>query len=386
MNRSRDRDQILYIGLVTGNGGDAVQMLELAAGMIRRGRGARIMLPRVDATVAFAEQCQERGVPVERTSLLRADITGTRQNPIDVVRLFRQTSASTLHLHTGNDCLPRTVMLALALLRLPPAFVTLQSPYSTLRPGDARARAWAVAAPRQFRKVICPSEHALETQRAYGVPAPVLQCIYNGVDIARYAGGDGSLVRAELGLERDTPLIVFTSRMDRQKRPLDLLEAFVGIAAEFPAAHLAFVGTGALTEAVKIAAVDARVAARVHFAGHRSNIPDWLAAATVWAMPTESENFSLAILEALAAGCPVLSTWCRGNDEILVDNRNALTFPVGDVSAMTTALRRLLATPDLRSRLSAAARVTAQDHSLNRTIAAYAECYAASPDLSVTGL
>ena len=69
----------------------------------------------------------------------------------------------------------------------------------------------------------------------------------------------------------------------------------------------------------------------MRLAGYQTNVADWLAAATVWLLPTERENFSVAVLEALAAGCAVLSTTCPGNDEVLTDRENRGLFPVGDI-------------------------------------------------------
>jgi len=147
------------------------------------------------------------------------------------------------------------------------------------------------------------------------------------------------------------------------------------VAAEFPHAHIVFLGTGKLEPSLRAASQHHRLTARVHFAGHQHNVPDWLAASTVWVLPTERENFSLAVLEAMAAGCAVLSTNCPGNDEVLVDGKNALTTEIGDVEAMTNGLRRLLSDGQLRSQLSANARAAAATYSVERMVDAYAACY-----------
>jgi glycosyltransferase involved in cell wall biosynthesis len=80
----------------------------------------------------------------------------------------------------------------------------------------------------------------------------------------------------------------------------------------------------------------------------------------VWLLPTEAENFSLAVLEALAAGCAIVSTPCRGNDEVLVHDQNALLAPVGDVDALAGCLRCLLADRARRERLRDGARRTSR--------------------------
>ena len=371
----KDRVDILYIGFLLGHGGDAIQMEDLAVSMARGGRRVKVIVPALETSADFAERCRHRGVRVERSPLLRADAQAAHQNPFDMLRLFSRNRAPIVHLHTGDVCLPRFATLAMDLLRLPPAFVTVHSPYDTLGPGDARARYWAAVVSRRFHKVFCPSDHSRATQIRYGLAQERVQTIHNSVDLDRYGHGDPTSVRSRLGLAPDAPLIVFTSRMDAQKRPLDALAAFARIASDFPAAHLVFVGTGALTEEATKAAARARLTGRVHFVGHQPNIPDWLAAATVWLLPTEAENFSLAVLEALAAGCPIISTQCPGNDEVLIDNENALTTSVGDIRAQADALRRLLHNEDLRTRLSRAARMTSRSYSQENMVRQYWKCY-----------
>jgi glycosyltransferase involved in cell wall biosynthesis len=99
----------------------------------------------------------------------------------------------------------------------------------------------------------------------------------------------------------------------------------------------------------------------------------------VWLLPTERENFSIAVLEALAAGCPVLSTSCRGNDEVLVDGQNALTFDVGDVPGGIVRLRSLLSDPSLRARLSLGAKATAEKYATVNMVDDYIAVYNRSP-------
>jgi glycosyltransferase involved in cell wall biosynthesis len=149
----------------------------------------------------------------------------------------------------------------------------------------------------------------------------------------------------------------------------------VRIHPDFPAAHLAFVGDGSLEGELRRAVATAGLAHRVHFMGFRADIPEWLAAATVWLLPTETENFSLGVLEALAAGCPIVSTLCPGNDEVLVPGYNALIHPIGDVDALAHSLRRLLSNAGLRARLAGNARTTAQGFRLECMVERYHACY-----------
>jgi glycosyltransferase involved in cell wall biosynthesis len=343
--------------------------------MAARGRRVRIIVPVLETTVRFAEEGAARGVAVERSPLIRADPRGAQQSLSDLLTLLRTHQTSLLHFHTGDVCLPRLAQQAVQMLRLPRAFATVHSPYDTVPAGSERATAWASAVDRQFTAVVCPSEHGRQIQVRNGVPPDRVRTIPNGIDTVRFGNGDAQAARRLLGVPSEARLVVFTSRLDAQKRPLDALQAFHGVAGEFPALHLVYVGRGEQEETVRTAAAQAGIADRVHLLGFRSDIPDWLAATTIWILPTETENFSLSVLEALAAGCPILSTRCPGNDEVLRDGDNSLLTEVGDTKAQAAALTRLLGDAALRQRLGAAAKRNSENFGLNRMIESYAALY-----------
>ena len=379
---------ILYIGFVLGHGGDAAQMLDLASSMAARGRRVRVIVPDLPTTAGLALRGSKRGVDVVRTDLIDADPVAPRQIPERLHRLFQEHPAELIHLHTGDFCLSRTVPRIMGERGIPrhSALVTVHSPYDTLTPDHERAIAWAQAARRRLRFIVCPSRHAVDVQRKYGVPASVLAHIPNGVDAARFACGNAARARSSIGIREDWPLLVFTSRLDPQKRPQDALEVFTRIARDFPMSQLAFVGSGELEDSLHRAAYLAGLSPRVHFAGYRDDVPDWLAAANAWLFPTEAENFSLALLEALSAGCPVVSTQCRGNDEVLVPGRNALTHGVGDIDGMETAVRVLLNDAAFGARISREARRTANRYTLERMTDRYARLYGRMLDSSRASL
>src|SRR5262245_355147 len=143
---ARDQLDVLYVGFLFGHGGDAAQMLALANGIKDLGARVRVLVPAIDTTVTFGERCQALGVEVERTDRITVDALHSRQRLSSLVKLFRSFEAPVVHFHTGDMCLPRTAMVALEMLRMPPSFVTLHSPYETIEPGSTRARFWSAAA------------------------------------------------------------------------------------------------------------------------------------------------------------------------------------------------------------------------------------------------
>jgi glycosyltransferase involved in cell wall biosynthesis len=373
--------EVTYIGFLLGHGGDALQMLSLAEAVQSAGGRVKVIVPAVETSVTFADRCRSVGVECERSELITVHLHGASQSMRSVIRLLWSVESPVVHFHTGNSCLPSSVMAALEMLRYRPAFVTLQSPYETIVPGSPRARFWAATARRRFLAVASPSEHGSRFQLRCGVPERLAATIRNSIDTAAVAGGDGSSVRRQLALAPDAPLVLFSSRIDPQKRPVDAVRMFGAVAVEFPTAVLVFVGGGEEEVAVAAEADRLGLRDRVRFAGYQTNIPDWLAAADVWLLPTERENFSVAVLEALAAGCPVVSTTCPGNDEVLVDGENSRTFAIGDIGAGAAALRDLMGDPALRERVRARGRETAAAYTVDRMAAEYLALYARHPSV-----
>jgi glycosyltransferase involved in cell wall biosynthesis len=365
---------ITYVGFVLGHGGDALQMLRLASAADATGRSVRLIVPELDESVTFAARSSELGLPCVRTPLIAAGWHAPRQRFRSMIELFRSIDSPIVHIHTGNSLLPRSTMAALELLRYRPAFVTVQSPYESVEPGSMRARIWAATVNRRVATLISPSHHGARFQVSLGIDADRVVTIPNTFD-STLAHGDGSAPRRELGIDESVPLVVFTSRVSQQKRPVDAVRIFAEGTRGHPDARFAIVGDGDQRDAVEAEIERLGLSDRVVLIGYRTDVQDWLAAATAWLLPTERENFSLAVLEALSAGCAVVSTDAPGNDEILVDDVNALTFGVGDVKAGAAALARLLDDPGLRRRLGQRGREDVSAYSLDEMLARHLAVY-----------
>jgi glycosyltransferase involved in cell wall biosynthesis len=375
MKQAKQRADITYVGFVLGHGGDALQLLDLAVGMTERGRRVRVVVPVSPATEALAERGRERNVQVERIDALRADDQGVRQSVARLLRFLASNRTDLYHFHTGDVCLPRTASGLVRVLRVPPAVITIHSPILTVQAGDARARFWASAVNARRDTVVAPSRHGRATQISLGVAPERVRTIFNCIDVVRFRQGDAERAFEVLQLPPTTPLVVFSSRLDPQKRPLDAVESFRRIVAAGSPAHMAIIGSGVLEGDVRDAVGRASLQDRVHVLGYRQDVPDWLAAATAWILPTEYENFSLAVLEAQAAGCAIVSTRCQGNDEMLHDGVDAITTPVGDIDAQAAALARIIDDEGLRRRLQRGARSAGQQYTLERMLDEHEAAY-----------
>jgi glycosyltransferase involved in cell wall biosynthesis len=218
-----------------------------------------------------------------------------------------------------------------------------------------------IAMRRGVRTVAISREVARSIRAVYG-REPDAQ-IPNGVDLAPGAAG----WRQAHGFSEDDILIVSVARLDPQKNPLLL----IGALPEDPHCHLLFTGDGALRDAVQ-----RRTGSRVHWLGVRSDIPDLLTACDIFALASDYEGLPVAVIEAMAAGLPVVATAVGGVPELVEHEVNGLLVPARDGQALCGALSRLAADSGLRKAFGARARESARRFSAGRMIEAYADYFA----------
>jgi glycosyltransferase involved in cell wall biosynthesis len=118
---------------------------------------------------------------------------------------------------------------------------------------------------------------------------------------------------------------------------------------------------------------------RIVFPGWRPDVADWLAVLDIYMAPSLEESFGLAILEAQAAGLPVVAARVGGIPEVVTDRENALLVPRGDVDALASAVTELLDNPALARRLGDNGRRNVEERfSIENTAARYADVYTAA--------
>ena len=123
-----------------------------------------------------------------------------------------------------------------------------------------------------------------------------------------------------------------------------------------PDATFVFAGDGPLRIALEAEARRLGVAVRCVFLGQRSDVPALLAAADLFVLPSLYEGLPVSVLEAMAAGRPVVATAIGGTDEAVTSEETGLLVAPRDPAALASAIRRLQADPALARRLAAAAR------------------------------
>lgn len=175
-----------------------------------------------------------------------------------------------------------------------------------------------------------------------------------GLDLSRHlrvAGPDGRL-RAQLGLASAVPLVGVLGRLVPIKDHLTLFRAV----AELPCAHLVVLGDGELRAALEAAVREIGIAGRVSFTGWWADTAAAISDLDVIALSSRNEGTPTALIEALAAGRPVVATDVGGVRSVVVDGKSGFVVPPADPVALGSALARLLADPELRRRMGTAGR------------------------------
>jgi glycosyltransferase involved in cell wall biosynthesis len=189
------------------------------------------------------------------------------------------------------------------------------------------------------------------------------------------------VIRRELQLVDGELLIVSVGNLYPVKGHAFLLQALSELArsSDVPSWRLALAGRGSEAEHLAQLANRAGLDHRVHFLGFRADVPDILAAADVWVMPSLSEGLPLALLEAMFAGKAIAASAVGGIPEAVASEEHGLLVPPQDPAALTAVLARLLRSRELRAALGAAARQRAmQEFSVTHMADAYERLYGAA--------
>ena len=187
-----------------------------------------------------------------------------------------------------------------------------------------------------------------------------------GIDTSYYdpvcvSDADIARVREELHLSPEIRLFLMTANFDPGKRHSQALKALSRI--ERNDVHLAFAGTGRLTEAVKSLAINLGVDSRVHFLGWRNDIPALVRASIATILPSEREGLPRSVMESLSLEVPVIGADVRGIRDLL-DGGTGILFEVGDVDGLAHAMTWILDHPNQAREMGVQGRVKMARHDI----------------------
>ena len=217
-------------------------------------------------------------------------------------------------------------------------------PASWLR---GQARAFSRRQCNALDRVIVPSVAMRERLQAYGVRAP-MQVLPTGIPIERFTGGDGAAFRRACGIPAERPVALFVGRVAHEKNIGFLLEAMVEARKACPEAMLLVAGEGPARAVLEAQAASLGLQGSVRFIGYldrERQLPGCYAAADVFVFASRTETQGLVLLEAMAAGAPVIALAEMGTRDILGPGRGAFV-PPDNPQAFGSVLGHVLGRPD----------------------------------------
>jgi N-acetyl-alpha-D-glucosaminyl L-malate synthase BshA len=214
-------------------------------------------------------------------------------------------------------------------------------------------------------------------READGFGGKRVDVIENGVNYQRYQKQESKEnIRQKLGLDQARKYLICVARFHPVKDHATLLRGFARIAPRIPTTDLLLAGDGPLRRDLESLTTKLGLEQRVDFLGVRSDVPELLQAADLFVMTSLSEAASLTLLEAMAAGLPVVVTKVGGNPEIVRDNIDGLLVPRQDDAALADALLSLLGNPEKSAAMGASGQnLVRQRYDLHRTISRYHQFY-----------
>lgn len=228
---------------------------------------------------------------------------------------------------------------------------------------------------RRADLVIAPSPSVLEWVRELGAGVPA-ELVPNGIDVAAFAHPAGPVPREDLGLRGDHTVLCAVGRLAPEKGTLLLIEAFALAAARVPSLRLLVVGDGPLRSRVERLLDERGVTDKVVLAGERphARVPGLLAAADAFVTACAIEVHPLVVMEAMAAGLPVVGIDAAGVGETVEDGVSGLLAPAADAAAVAERMVQV-ADAAVRARLSEGASDASAAYGPERTADVVLESY-----------
>ncbi|MFL6566463.1 MAG: glycosyltransferase [Burkholderiales bacterium] len=313
----------------------------------------------IQAKGELAAELEKSGVRVlclNRMQSKRFDWRAVR----DLTRLLRAERVALLHSHLYHANLYGRIA---ALLARVPAVATVHNVYTRskihrrlLNRLLAHATARVIAVSDEIRGDLIAQDR---------IDARKVVVIHNGIDVRRVESTlTHAQARARLGIGENELALGCVARLEQQKGHRFLLEACAALRQDAevgPRLRLLVVGDGRLRGDLETRAGALGLASSASFLGTRQDVPDILRALDIYVMPSLWEGLSIAMLEAMAAGLPIVISDVSGAAQALGDNEHGVRVPPGDAAALAGALRSLAGDPGRRRALAMSARQRVQE-------------------------
>jgi glycosyltransferase involved in cell wall biosynthesis len=304
---------------------------------------------------SFTTALKEKGIPYETIVIgnaglvtdLRKTVNVLRRQPIDI-------------LHTHGYCSDLLGLIAARLCHVP-----IVSTLHGWTPVSLKLRGYQLLdriSLRHFNAIVCVSKPLHQELLRFGIRPERLTYLPNAVGIPHLPHGPAADLRQQLHCKPQDKLILSVGRLSPEKGLNLLLTSFAGKFKSRPDMRLVIAGEGPQKEELLELAGRLGITEQVLFPGFVSDVSSYYAAADLFVMPSLTEGLPIALLEAMAAGLPVIATAVGGIPDIVRNGKDGCLVPRGDVAQLASMMEAVTANCDLAKNLGTEARETVRQH------------------------
>jgi len=353
--------RILHVTASPVLGGLQRIMLTLVEGQLRNGVSAAVAVspggPFPEHLRSKALPCGE--IPMERGLSLRS--------VLELRRFAERFEADVLHAHGARATL-YSYLCSRGTKRALVSHVHLADPWRF--DGSWASRLDRLVCSRVDRVVACSRQLRGLLVERQGLAEGRTECVPNGIQLEEFLAAG----RPPAGTG---PIFGTCARLEHQKGLTHLLEAFAALARIFPGSRLRIAGDGSLRGQLQALAKSLDIERCVEWLGHRSDVVAVMTALDVFVLPSLAEGLPLAVIEAMAAGVPVIATDIPGTSELIEHDQTGLLVHPGSSAALAEAMRMVAEDPrSARTRALAAREYVREHHDAHRMEEAVRALYA----------
>lgn len=193
---------------------------------------------------------------------------------------------------------------------------------------------------RRVDQVVAVSPTIAEALAAVGIPPGKIALVPNGIDVERFQHASPALA-----VPAGARVVGMVSRLTANKGPYCFLEAARAVAARMPEAYFVLVGDGPERSRLEAAAKESGLEGRILFTGARSDMPGVYASLNVFVLPSHSEGMPMSVLEAMAAGLPVIATRVGAVPQLIEPDRTGVLVQPQASAELAEAIVKVLKNP-----------------------------------------
>jgi glycosyltransferase involved in cell wall biosynthesis len=336
--------KVLFLSTSMGMGGADQQLLSGAREL--RARGHDVLI--VSLTPLGPMGLEARGLGIRTESLEMARGAPDPRGLLRLVRLVRAWRPDVVHSHMVHANL-----MARALRLLAPIPVLVSTIHNIYEGGPLLMAAYRLSNRLVDHMTIISEAAADRFVRDRIVPRELLRVIPNGVDADEFrkvAADARATVRGTLGVQGEFVWLA-VGRFETAKDYPNMLHAFARLHDQHPRTVLLLVGRGSLQGDTETLTRSLGLVDAVRFLGVRRDVSELMSAADGYVMSSAWEGMPMVLLEAAAAGLPIVTTAVGGNREVVADEESGFLVPPRDADALARGMARLtgLSAPELRA-------------------------------------